>query len=110
MLKRISIPLVAALLLSGCVEQEGEVKEAIEGVQMALTNAIEQIQQAVSGEAGELAEQAKEAIDEVRTTADPNELIEMAGDQAVKAIEEAQAAAIEAIKESKDAAREAVEQ
>ena len=110
MLKRIGIPLVAVLLLSGCVEQEGEVNEAIEGVKVALNNAIGQIQQAVSGEAGELAEQAKAAIEEVRTTTDPNELIEMAGDHAVKAIEEVQEAAIEAIRESKDAAREAVEQ
>lgn len=110
MLKRMGIPLVAVALLSGCVDQEGQAGESVAGVKAALTNAIEQIQQAISGEADQLAEQAKDAINEVHATADTDELIKMAGEQAVEAIEEVQKATIEAIQEGKDAAHDAVEQ
>ena len=110
MLMRIGITFVAVLLLSGCTEQEGEVNKAIDDVKVELVNAIDQIQQFVSGEADGLIDQAKEAIGEVHSTADTDKLIEMASDQAVKAIEEAQDAALEAIQEGKDSARETLEQ
>ena len=110
MVKHIGIPLVAVLLLSGCTEQEEQVTKAIDDVKVALVNAIDQIQQAISGEADELVEQAKEAVGEVHATVDTDKLIEMASDQAVKAIEEAQGTALEAIQEGKQSAREALEQ
>lgn len=110
MLKRVGITFVAMLLLSGCTEQEEQVNKAIDDVKVALVNAIDQIQQAVSGEAGVLVGQAKDAIDEVQASANTDKLIEMAGEQAVKAIEEAQDAAIEVFQEGKDSAKEALEQ
>ena len=110
MLQRIGVTFVAVLLLSGCTEQEEQVNKAVDDVKVALVNAIDQIQQAVSGEAGVLVDQAKDAINEVQASANTDKLIEMAGEQAVKAIEDAQDAAIDALQEGKDSAREALEQ
>ena len=68
MLQRIGITFVAVLLLAGCAEQEEKVNEAIDDVKVALVNAIDEIQQAVSGEAGVLVDQAEDAADEVQAS------------------------------------------
>ncbi|WP_419533713.1 hypothetical protein [Endozoicomonas sp.] len=105
------ISLFTLTLLSGCGEQQAEIEEAIQEAKAAAQEALEQVQEVTtSTEAGEIMSQAQDAFNEIQANVDPEKFIEMAGDQAVQVIEEAQKATIEAIQESKDDAKEALEQ